>query len=105
MDSSSSLWLPTEEKMDESIEAERMGGKARRRRPKTSILIALIVFAGILGVMRFAKLSTPLLSTFSTKKHIGEETPYSLRGTSQGDQYLLGVGKADITGFVGCYQF
>jgi hypothetical protein len=99
MDSSSNSWFALE-KGDGLIEEDETGRMTRSTRTKKSLFIALITFATVLGVISISKPSTPLLNAFSITKYGGEKTSYIPRHPMLGDQYLLGVGKADITGFV-----
>jgi hypothetical protein len=99
MASSAYLDNPPEEKVDVSLEEEQTTRRTGRSRHKTFISIVALLFAGLLGLLSVLKFNVPLLNAFSVA-HVDEKTFYTPRQAKQGDQYLLGVGKADITGFV-----
>lgn len=104
MSSSLNSWFAAEEKVDASPAEEEMEMDrwVTPRRHKTSLLVILLIFGGLLSIISIAKLRISLLGDFSMKEneYLGEKTSYIPRGPTHGDQYLLGVGKADITGFV-----
>jgi hypothetical protein len=90
---------PTEEKVGVSLDEEQT---IRRTGPpgyKTFVSVVVLLFVGLLGLLSVVKLNIPLLNAFSIE-HVDEKTSYTPRQATPGDLYLLGVGKADITGFV-----
>jgi hypothetical protein len=94
------LCIPAEESVDAFHHEKQASKRAASLAHKISTFIAVILCIGFLGVLSVADLNIPLLDGVILKQHVDEKTFYSPRGNSQGDQYLLGVGKADITGFV-----
>ena len=99
MASTPHLYDPIEEKVDVSLDEEQSIRRSGPPGHKTIVPIVVLLFVGLLGLLSVLKLNVPLLNAFSIA-HVDEKTFYTPRQASQGDQYLLGVGKADITGFV-----
>lgn len=64
------------------------------RRPFLSFLFALLFLASLLG---HATAWTPARSVEELK--MDQEVEEAILSRATGDQYLLGVGKADITGY------
>jgi hypothetical protein len=99
MASTPHLYDPMEEKMGVLLDEEQ---SIRRNGPpghKTFVPLAILLFMGLLGLVSVVKPNIPQLNAFSIE-HVDEKTFHTPRQAALGDQYLLGVGKADITGFV-----
>jgi hypothetical protein len=93
------LYDPIEEKVDVLLDEEHTIRRTEPPRHKTFIYIVILLLVGLLGLLSVVKLNIPLLKAFSIE-HVDEKTSYTPRQATLGDQYLLGIGKADITGFV-----
>jgi len=93
------LYDPVEEKEDVSANEEQAIRRTGPPGHKTFIFIVVLLSIGLLGLLSVVKLNISLLKAFSIE-HVDEKTSYTPRQATLGDQYLLGVGKADITGFV-----
>jgi len=99
MDFTPHSYNPTGEKVDVSLDEEQTFGRTGRPGHKTFVSIVVLLFVGLLGLISVVKLNIPLSNAFSIG-HVDEETFYTPRQATRGDLYLLGVGKADITGCV-----
>ena len=93
------LYDPVEEKVDVSLDEEQSTRRSGPPWRKTLVPLVILLFVVLLGLISVVKLNIPQLNAFSIG-HVDEKTFYTPRQATQGDQYLLGVGKADITGFV-----
>jgi hypothetical protein len=102
MNSSPYLYIPAEEKADVSLDEEQRIKRIALPGHKISISIFALLFVGLLVLLGIIKLNIPLSNAVSIK-HVDEKTYYTPREATPGDLYLLGVGKADITGFVHQY--
>jgi hypothetical protein len=71
---------------------QRLRGASRR--PLLSLLLSLLFLASLLGP---ATAWTPARSVEELK--MDQELEEAILSRATGDQYLLGVGKADITGY------
>ncbi len=94
------LSIPAEENVHVSLPEEKLSKRTASSARRAFIFIAAILFIGLLGLLSVVDLKILFLDAVSTEKNVHEKTFYDPRGTTQGDLYLLGVGKADITGFV-----
>lgn len=99
MASTPHLYNPTEEKVDVSLDEEQTTRRTEPPRHKRFVSVVVLLFVGLLGLLSVIKLNIPLLNAFSIER-VDEKTSYTPRQATPGDLYLLGVGKADITGFV-----
>lgn len=97
------LYIPAEGCEDALQQKMRASKRTASSAHRISIFITVILFIGVLGVLSFVDLNIPLLDAVFVGHNVDEKTFHTPRENSQGDLYLLGVGKADITGFV--YHF
>lgn len=92
---SASFWGKKLEISDEeTVEAERP------RRNRTFLVIFLWSSLISLLFLSLLMLGPYFLNVVVIHNGSGAETPFTARAPTTGNQYLLGVGKADITGFV-----
>jgi len=88
--------LPVEEKLD-SGEPEVPVKGPRRNKPLLAFIVSLVSLASLPFFLGAFKAWTTVAKTQSTVDNPEALLAHAARAT--GDQYLLGVGKADITGY------
>lgn len=94
--------LPVEEKQEVDHDADAPVTKPRRSRTFLAFIVALfslIVVLGVVAVQTWAPASSHRVQQHGDEKQAATEADlHDHLSRATGDQYLLGVGKADITG-------
>jgi hypothetical protein len=97
MSSSAYSDLDFEEKANLLETEEVLKTRRSSSRWRTSFIAALVLLL-VVGILSAAKLGTSLGNAISTNGDESAENSNIPRVPAAGNQYLLGVGKADITG-------
>jgi hypothetical protein len=97
MSSSAYSDLAFEEKAN-LLETEEFLNTRRSSSRWRTTFIATLVLLLVVGMLSVAKLGTSFGNAISTNEDEGTEKSNIPRVPAAGNQYLLGVGKADITG-------
>lgn len=100
-----SLSYLSERKVDEKVNEENEAYVRQPRQRLPYVILACLLSVSLLVFLFFADPITSFLSTSAGDIEDALNLPPLVKDAISGDQYLLGVGKADITGLVNTENF
>jgi hypothetical protein len=83
---------------------EHLGGAEKHWLRKIYIFFGIFVLLLLTLPFSLSNLRENILSSVLSGHNRIENDPFTSRATTVGDQYLLGVGKADVTGYANSFH-